>query len=74
MLPRQGPEFDPWLGNWIPHATTKRAHNAQLKKKRKTNEPSSFMGREQRLCLLIEAHQLHIGRAMCTVETNKKPT
>jgi len=30
-LPVQGPGFDPWLGNWIPHAATKRSCMPQLK-------------------------------------------
>ena len=28
----RGPGFDPWLGNWIPHAITKSFHAATINK------------------------------------------
>ena len=45
----RGPGFDPWLGNWIPHATTKKPWlqlrpdtNKQVNFK-KTNEKSAIV-------------------------------
>ena len=32
VLPMQGPGFDPWAGNWIPHASTKSLHAIAKKK------------------------------------------
>ena len=45
--PRRGPRFNPWSGNWIPHATTTTRHQIHLFKvclKREGGGASSISG------------------------------